>query len=606
MCLVAPPPPHPSCYAFALLSPSLVSVPSPFALLFTIFGKPDRFNKNKNNNRYREFEALHKRLKEHPAFRDLGASLPAKRIFIHTHDVAFVNKRRLHLDGYLSQVMGVRELVATTDVWQFLSRDSEVYSAHDQDLQLLAARHAAAASAASSRSGSGAAAPGGGTKVRRRGSGGGGPPMPPVPPPLVRTSAGSFTTAALNGGHAVSDSIAALGLMSPGVYHTPPDSPLLAGGRPWVDSTTSQQQAAAAGRGQSGVSSSGAAAGGLGWGSTGSRPGTDGGLGAPPAGTHSRHQSAASLALFPSDAPAAGGSRGGSFLPPSLPSDSRLPDSASSLASASLSAPWDVPRGGGGGFGDDGGSVAGSGAGDVPPLDSESLLISTPLYDFVDVLFGLQSRGFFRRQVIAMARQLLSLVAGDAIEVYLSNQLKTITAEHTVARFILMLQGALWPGGVWYAWANQQVAPPPPPPTPPPAGKGHRRSLSGPKPRPAPVGLKPEAFLDAAKQPDEKEVARQLRDRLLASAPPALVRLLGQRCYNRSMQDLYDMLQSTTFTQQIGYSILELLLVGLFPELKPLVLSIQQEGGEGGGAAAAMAVARAASAMASAGAQQGL
>jgi hypothetical protein len=34
--------------------------------------------------------------------------------------------------------------------------------------------------------------------------------------------------------------------------------------------------------------------------------------------------------------------------------------------------------------------------------------------------------------------------------------MKNLVSEHSVARMLLTLQSALWPGGVWFSWANQQ------------------------------------------------------------------------------------------------------------------------------------------------------
>ena len=48
-------------------------------------------------------------------------------------------------------------------------------------------------------------------------------------------------------------------------------------------------------------------------------------------------------------------------------------------------------------------------------------------------------------------RQLLSLLAGDVIDVYLVERLKSIRTEHCIARWIHFMKSALWPGGKWFA-----------------------------------------------------------------------------------------------------------------------------------------------------------
>ncbi len=49
-----------------------------------------------------------------------------------------------------------------------------------------------------------------------------------------------------------------------------------------------------------------------------------------------------------------------------------------------------------------------------------------------------------------MARQVLSLVAGGAIDEWLLSNLRFMRQEHTLARVIHHLQNQLWPGGAWY------------------------------------------------------------------------------------------------------------------------------------------------------------
>ena len=110
----------------------------------------------------------------------------------------------------------------------------------------------------------------------------------------------------------------------------------------------------------------------------------------------------------------------------------------------------------------------------------------------VDCLFQLQTRGFFRRQVFAVARQALSLVAGEAIDNYLTSQLRLLRQQHTIGRIIQRIQASLWPGGLWFQrtpaflaqQAVQQAAPPP----------GHASSSSSSSARPP--GMEPERYLD--------------------------------------------------------------------------------------------------------------
>ena len=54
------------------------------------------------SRRFRNFETLHRALRESPAYR---LRLPAKRIFSQQHSVEFVEDRRQQLDSYLQALL---------------------------------------------------------------------------------------------------------------------------------------------------------------------------------------------------------------------------------------------------------------------------------------------------------------------------------------------------------------------------------------------------------------------------------------------------------------------------------------------------------------------
>ena len=58
-----------------------------------------------------------------------------------------------------------------------------------------------------------------------------------------------------------------------------------------------------------------------------------------------------------------------------------------------------------------------------------------------------------------MARQMLSLVAGGAIDEYILSQLRALRQEHQLARLIHSLQITLWPGGTWFQRLPERQAP---------------------------------------------------------------------------------------------------------------------------------------------------
>ena len=60
-------------------------------------------------------------------------------------------------------------------------------------------------------------------------------------------------------------------------------------------------------------------------------------------------------------------------------------------------------------------------------------------------------------QAFGVARQMLSLVAGSAIDEYLLSQLRQLRQSHTLARIIHALQNRLWPGGVWFQHTDKYM-----------------------------------------------------------------------------------------------------------------------------------------------------
>jgi len=184
--------------------------------------------------------------------------------------------------------------------------------------------------------------------------------------------------------------------------------------------------------------------------------------------------------------------------------------------------------------------------------------ISAPLYEVADAIFSFPAQNVFRRQFLQVMRQIFSLLAGDAIDVYLNEKVKRLRSEHTIAWLIHWLKSLLWPNGVWFTTVETEGKTP-----------------NDPKSQP----LKSVNYLEANEEEevDAKEVADKLRVRLFRRAPAALVRLVGRNNYMKAMKEVYDMIQLKTFIRQIGYGVLEIGLLALFPELKDLFAKIHME-----------------------------
>jgi len=178
-------------------------------------------------------------------------------------------------------------------------------------------------------------------------------------------------------------------------------------------------------------------------------------------------------------------------------------------------------------------------------VKNSTVSIQTPIYDMLDCIFQLQTRGFFRRQVFSVGRQMLSLVLGDAVEDYLSESLDFLRQESTISQLIHRLQILLWPGGVWM-----------------------RRNIPQPDEMPLPSV---ENYVEPLGEPleDKDEVRRSMQEALTVGMPFPLARLVGKLAYYDGSRDIMQLLQSRTMTLQLGYCTLETLLYHLFPETKP-------------------------------------
>lgn len=93
------------------------------------------------------------------------------------------------------------------------------------------------------------------------------------------------------------------------------------------------------------------------------------------------------------------------------------------------------------------------------------------------------------------------------------------------------------------------------------------------------AGIQKDKYLEPMLQPtDEAEMAERLKHRLTGQAPPAFTSLIGRSTYQKGMRDIHDMLQLPTFVTQIGYGVLEIGVLALYPELRDFFSRIHRDG----------------------------
>ncbi|TQD79721.1 hypothetical protein C1H46_034749 [Malus baccata] len=189
--------------------------------------------------------------------------------------------------------------------------------------------------------------------------------------------------------------------------------------------------------------------------------------------------------------------------------------------------------------------------------------VSVPLLNLVDKVFQLKKRGWLRRQVFWMSKQILQLMMEDAIDDWLMRQIHWLRREDVIASGIYWLKDVLWPNGTFFLRIgnvqddNQNPL--------------HNASHLGGRKAGKPGSF--EQQLEAARR------ASDIKKMLFDGTPTALVSLIGHRQYRRCARDIYYFTQSTICIKQLAYAILELSLVSIFPELRDLIDDIHQKMG---------------------------
>ncbi|GAB2252764.1 hypothetical protein Droror1_Dr00005611 [Drosera rotundifolia] len=193
--------------------------------------------------------------------------------------------------------------------------------------------------------------------------------------------------------------------------------------------------------------------------------------------------------------------------------------------------------------------------------------VSVPMLNLVDKIFQLKRRGWIRRQVFWISKQILQLIMEDAIDDWLVRQINWLRRDDAIALGIRWVQDVLWPGGKFFL--NLRISQGEPDET----EFGYRafqstNGLAGSKYSP------PGSFelqLEAARR------ASDVKKMIFNGAPTALVSLIGHKQYRRCARDIYYFLQSSICIKQLAYCMLELVLISVFPELKDITLDIHRK-----------------------------
>nr|XP_043620033.1 uncharacterized protein LOC122591870 [Erigeron canadensis] len=188
--------------------------------------------------------------------------------------------------------------------------------------------------------------------------------------------------------------------------------------------------------------------------------------------------------------------------------------------------------------------------------------VSVPLLNLVDKIFQLKRRGWLRRQVFWISKQILQLMMEDAIDDWLLRQIHWLRRDNVVAQGIHWVQDILWPEGTFFlklrASQTDSVQ----------SNDGSLQNQSGSK------NNKQGSFeeqLEAARR------ASDIKKMIFKGAPTTLVSLIGHKQYKRCAKDVYYFLQSAVCLKQLGYGLLELALITVFPELQDIILDVHEK-----------------------------
>ncbi|CAN4112292.1 unnamed protein product [Withania somnifera] len=76
--------------------------------------------------------------------------------------------------------------------------------------------------------------------------------------------------------------------------------------------------------------------------------------------------------------------------------------------------------------------------------------LSVPILNLVDKIFQLNRRGWLRRQVFWISKEIMQLMMEDAIDDWLLRQIHWLRREDVVAQGIRWVQDVLWPNGIFF------------------------------------------------------------------------------------------------------------------------------------------------------------
>uniref|UniRef100_A0A1J3E999 Sorting nexin-16 n=1 Tax=Noccaea caerulescens TaxID=107243 RepID=A0A1J3E999_NOCCA len=175
----------------------------------------------------------------------------------------------------------------------------------------------------------------------------------------------------------------------------------------------------------------------------------------------------------------------------------------------------------------------------VPPK------LTLPLLDLVDVVLQLQEGGWIRRKAFWVAKQILQLGMGDALDDWVLEKIRLLRQGTVVASGIQRVEQILWPDGIFMT-------------------KHPKRQQQS-------------SISDEEQQQEAERRAKFVHKLMIEKAPATVVSLVGHKEYEQCAEELYFFLQSSVCLKQLAFDLVELLLLSAFPEMEKTFKQLHNE-----------------------------
>ncbi|KAG8088982.1 hypothetical protein GUJ93_ZPchr0011g27810 [Zizania palustris] len=194
--------------------------------------------------------------------------------------------------------------------------------------------------------------------------------------------------------------------------------------------------------------------------------------------------------------------------------------------------------------------------------------VSVPLLNLVDKVFQLKRRGWIRKQVLWISKQIVQLVMEDAIDEWILRQINWLRRDDIIVQGIHWIQDTLWPNGIFFTRLDgyQGNA----------DSSQFDKHLCGSSNQV--IGNRKDSASAFELQLEASRNASEVKKLLLGGTPPTLVSIIGYKQYRRSARDMYYFLQSNVCVKQLAYAMVEQVVVSLFPELNQLIQDVHEKG----------------------------